>query len=258
MLTAACAARLGMKCILLLKKRGVTEQKGNLILDKIYGAKVQFVDTDSYEDIYNLMDEIGTDLEKEGHRYYKIPCGGSNAVGSMGYAAAVMEMKEQAQQIRIDDGSPLRIDAVISATGSGGTTAGLLLGTRMFLPDAMLYGVAVDTDPFETIVPGIAADGAQLLGTSLQELGYTSETAHRFFSMIHHWGEGYAIPNREDTPYMEELAQKEGILLDPVYTGKAWSGFLKKVKEGVFDAFENIVFVHTGGAAALFAMELPR
>ena len=257
MLTAACAARLGMKCILLLKDRGVTGRKGNLVLDEIYGAQVQLIDTDSYDDIYRLMDEIGTDLEKQGHKYYKIPCGGSNALGCLGYTRAAAEIMEQAEQIRMEDGTPLKLDAVISATGSGGTTGGLLLGKELYLPDTMLFGVAVDNDPFEIIAPQIAEEGAKLLGTDLASLGYTKETAPHHFLMYHNWGEGYAIPNAEDTPYIKEMAQKEGILLDPVYTGKAWSGFLKKLEEGAFDSFENILFVHTGGAAALFAMDLP-
>ena len=231
MLTAACAARLGMRCILLLKDRGVTERKGNLILDEIYGAQVQLIDTDSYDDIYRLMDEIGSDLEKQGHRYYKIPCGGSNALGALGYACAAAEIAEQAKQIRMADGSALKLDAVVSATGSGGTTAGLLLGKELYLPDTKLYGVAVDTDPFEVIAPQIAEGSAALLGTSLEALGYTEESAAQHFQMYHHWGTGYAIPNAEDTPYIEEMAQKEGILLDPVYTVKAWSGFLLKLKE---------------------------
>ncbi len=256
MLTAACAARLGMKCYLLLKKRGITDYKGNLILDDIYGAEVRFIDTDSYDDIYREMHRIGEDLEKEGHKCYYIPCGGSNALGSVGYANAVKELSEQIRDVTTDEGEKLKIDAVVSATGSGGTTAGLLLGTRMYLPEAKLFGIAVDTDPFEEIVPEIACQGAALMETSLEELD-CGEHLPDHFEMFHHWGAGYAIPGAQDTPYIHELARMEGILLDPVYTGKAWAGFLEKLKEGYFDSFENIVFVHTGGAAALFAMRLP-
>lgn len=258
MLTAACAARLGMTCYLLLKKRGISDYKGNVVLDDIYGAKVRFIDTDTYDVIYEEMHRIGKELEQEGHKCYYIPCGGSNPLGALGYADAVRELKEQIRTMTTAEGKPLTVDAIVSATGSGGTSAGLLLGTRLYLPEAKLFGVAVDSDPFETIVPQIADGSAALLDTSLEELDCGEERLAEHFEMLHHWGAGYAIPNAEDTPYIHELARMEGILLDPVYTGKAWAGFLEKVQEGYFDSFENIVFVHTGGAAALFAMDLPR
>ena len=254
MLTAACAARLGMKCILILKKRGVTDRRGNIVLDEIYGADVRFMDTDTYDDIYAEMRRVGAELEKDGHRCYYIPCGGSNALGALGYARCIREIRDQ-----FAEASQKAPGAVISATGSGGTTAGLLLGTRMFLPETKLFGVSVDTDPFEEIVPALADEAAQLLDTSLNELGYDGlypDGASAQFRLYHNWGPGYAIPNAADTPYIHELAREEGILLDPVYTGKAWSGFLQELQKGSFDAFETIVFIHTGGAAALFAMDL--
>ena len=123
MLTAACAARLGMKCILILKKRGVTERLGNLILDDIYGADVRFMDTDSYGDIYDEMERIDTELAKEGHRCFHIPVGGSTPLGAVGYTNCVREIAEQLHGAEVGH--------IVSATGSGRTTAGLLLGARM-------------------------------------------------------------------------------------------------------------------------------
>nr|WP_325195192.1 D-cysteine desulfhydrase family protein [uncultured Oscillibacter sp.] len=243
MLTAACAARLGMKCILILKKRGVTEHKGNLVLDDIYGADVRFMDTDSYDDIYAEMHRVGEELAKEGHKSYYIPVGGSNPLGAVGYVNGVREFTVQALAAGI------RIGHIVSATGSGGTTAGLLLGAKLFQPGVKVTGMGVDDDPFEEIVPDLAAQAADILECSF-------EREQDDFEMVYHMGQGYAIPNAEDTPYIEELARMEGILLDPVYTGKAWAGMLKLLKEGYFGDEDNIVFVHTGGAAALFAMDL--
>ena len=243
MLTAACAARLGMKCILILKKRGVTEHKGNLVLDDIYGADVRFMDTDSYDDIYAEMRRVGEELAKEGHKSYYIPVGGSNPLGAVGYVNGVREFTVQALAAGI------RIGHIVSATGSGGTTAGLLLGAKLFQPGVKVTGMGVDDDPFEEIVPDLAAQAAGILECSF-------EREQDDFEMVYHMGQGYAIPNAEDTPYIEELARMEGILLDPVYTGKAWAGMLKLLKEGYFGDEDNIVFVHTGGAAALFAMDL--
>ena len=243
MLTAACAARLGMKCILILKKRGVTEHKGNLVLDDIYGADVRFMNTDSYDDIYAEMHRVGEELAKEGHKSYYIPVGGSNPLGAVGYVNGVREFTVQALAAGI------RVGHIVSATGSGGTTAGLLLGAKLFQPGVKVTGIGVDNDPFEEIVPDLAAKAADILECSF-------EREQDDFEMVYHVGQGYAIPNAEDTPYIEELARMEGILLDPVYTGKAWAGMLKLLKDGYFGDEDNIVFVHTGGAAALFAMAL--
>ena len=243
MLTAACAARLGMKCILILKKRGVTEHKGNLVLDDIYGADVRFMNTDSYDDIYAEMHRVGEELAKEGHKSYYIPVGGSNPLGAVGYVNGVREFTVQALAAGI------RVGHIVSATGSGGTTAGLLLGAKLFQPGVKVTGIGVDNDPFEEIVPDLAAKAADILECSF-------EREQDDFEMVYHVGQGYAIPNAEDTPYIEELARMECILLDPVYTGKAWAGTLKLLKDGYFGDEDNIVFVHTGGAAALFAMDL--
>lgn len=243
MLTAACAARLGLRCVLILKKRGVTDRKGNLVLDDIFGAQVEFMDTDSYEDIYAEMRERCEVLANQGHKGYIIPVGGSTALGSIGYAECVRELAEQAKEAGIE------ISHVASATGSGGTTAGVLLGARWYLPGVKVTGIGVDDDPFEEIVPRLADGAAALLGRA------PSGTPDDF-RMVYHLGQGYAIPNPEDTPYIQELARMEGILLDPVYTGKAWSGMLRLLEAGGFPGQEDILFLHTGGAAALFAMDL--
>lgn len=244
-LTAACAARLGMKCILLLKRRGVTEHRGNLVLDDIFGAEVRLLDTDSYDDVYAEMHRMGEALEQAGHKCCYIPVGGSTALGALGYASCVREFTVQALAAGI------RLGHVVSATGSGGTTAGLLLGTRLFMPGAKVTGVAVDTDPFQDIVPRLAEEAAALLERPLQR-------EKNDFEMVDHVGPGYAVPNPEDTPYIEELARTEGILLDPVYTGKAFAAMLQLLRQGYFDGEDDLLFLHTGGAAALFAMDLPR
>ena len=244
MLTAACAARLGMRCTLILKKRGVTDHKGNLVLDDIFGAQVEFMDTDSYEDIYAEMRRRCEALATEGHKGYIIPVGGSTALGAVGYAECVREMAAQAKEAGIELGH------IASATGSGGTTAGLVLGTSLFLPHAKATGLGVDTDPFEDIVPEFVKEAAGLVGQPVPT------DMNSRFQMLYHVGAGYAVPNAEDTPYIEELARQEGILLDPVYTGKAWAKFLMLVKEGYFNAAEQKDIVNTAGAAALFAMEL--
>lgn len=121
----------------------------------------------------------------------------------------------------------------------------------MFLPGVKVTGIAVDSGPFDKIVPRLAGEAAALLECPFQP----EENA---FQMVEHMGPGYALPNPEDTPYIEELARTEGILLDPVYTGKAFAGMMQLLRQGAFDGQDDLLFVHTGGTAALFAIDLPR
>lgn len=244
MLTAACAARLGMDCKLFLKDRGVTGRRGNLVLDEIYGAPVRLVDTDDYQDIYREMEAEAAGLEARGHRCCRIPLGGSTPLGTLGYAAAARECAVQAMAAGI------RVGHLVSATGSGGTTAGLLLGAGLFLPGARVTGMAVDPQPFRETVLDLAAGAAALLEASFQP-------GEKDLQILECAGPGYAVPDPAATPAILELARTEGILLDPVYTGKAWAGLLAQVKAGGFEGEGDIVFFHTGGAAALFAMDLP-
>ena len=244
MLTAACAARLGMDGKLFLKDRGVTGRRGNLVLDEIYGAPVRLVDTDDYQDIYREMEAEAAGLEARGHRCCRIPLGGSTPLGTLGYAAAARECAVQAMAAGI------RVGHLVSATGSGGTTAGLLLGAGLFLPGARVTVMAVDPQPFRETVLDLAAGAAALLEASFQPPA-------KVIQILDSAGPGYAVPDPAATPAILELARTEGILLDPVYTGKAWAGLLAQVKAGGFEGEGDIVFFHTGGAAALFAMDLP-
>lgn len=242
-LTAACAARLGMKAVLLLKQRGMTERRGNLILDELYGAEVQLMDTDSYDEIYAEMHRRSAELEAGGHKCCLIPLGGSTPLGAVGYVNCVREFTVQALAAGV------RVGHIVSATGSGGTTAGLLLGARLFQPGAKVIGVAVSGDPFDRIVPELASGAAELLNCA-------SSGNPGDFEMVENVGAGYAVPNAQDTPYIHALARDEGILLDPVYTGKAYSKLCQMLEAGSLSGDGAVVFVHTGGAAALFAMDL--
>ena len=236
-LTAACALRLGLDPILVLKTRGVWQRRGNQVLNHLMGVDVRFMDTDSYDDIYASMDRIGT---ASGKQYYKIPCGGSVPLGCLGYVACMEEISEQAKALDV------RFDYIVCATGSGGTHAGAALGARLFLPSARVMGVAVDTDPFETVVPRLMRGAAELLELDM-------EIKDEDVKLTPMWGEGYAIPSKEGNDAVRFMARNEGIILDPVYTGKAFAGLLKLNAEGAFHNEENILFIHTGGSGGLFA-----
>jgi len=234
MLTAAAAGKLGMKAILLLKKRGVTERLGNQLLEHWMGTDVRFIDTDDYNDIYREMDRVGREL---GVPYYKIPCGGSNALGTLGYVDCAREISRQG----------MHFDSLICAEGSGGTMAGLALGAKLFLPGTKVYGMMVDTDPFDRITPALMKEAAALLEA---DVPITAED----FRLRDMCGPGYAVPSEEGNAAVAYMAEREGIFLDPVYTGKAFAGLLAMAREGCFAETDNVLFLHSGGAGGLFAV----
>lgn len=234
MLTAAAARKLGMTPILILKRRGVTERRGNQLLEHLMGVDVRFMDTDSYEDIYREMDRVGREL---GVPYYKIPCGGSNALGTLGYVDCVREIAQQG----------LRFQHIICAEGSGGTMAGLTLGAKLYMPEARVTGMMVDTDPFEEITVRLTREAAALLGADVR---VTADD----FALRDLCGPGYAIPSEEGNAAVRFMAEQEGLFLDPVYTGKAFAGLIAMAKEGAFAPGERVLFLHSGGAGGLFAL----
>ena len=236
MLTAACAKKLGMTPILILKKRGVTERKGNQLLEYLMDTDVRFMDTDSYDDIYAEMDRVGKEL---GRPYYKIPCGGSNALGALGYVACVKEIAD----------SGMHFDYLICAEGSGGTHAGVALGAKLFMPGTRTVGVMVDSDPFDVITPGIMRGAAELLQADV-EIG--PGDVH----LLNMCGPGYAIPSKEGNTAIRMMAENEGLFLDPVYTGKAFAGLVRLAKEGAFRPEDNVLFLYSGGAGGLFAVDV--
>ncbi len=236
MLTAAAAGRLGLRTILILKKRGVTGRRGNLLLEHLMGTEVRFMDTDDYADIYAEMDRAGQAL---GLPYYKIPCGGSNALGSLGYVACAREIRDQGG----------RFEHIVCAEGSGGTMAGLALGAKLFLPGTRVHGMMVDRDPFDAITPALMRGAAELLEAD-------TAISPGDFSLRDMCGPGYAIPSEEGNAAVALMAAREGIFLDPVYTGKAFAGLLAMVRDGVFAPGEKVLFLHTGGAGGLFAVDM--
>ena len=234
MLTAAACARLGLRCILILKKRGVTACLGNQLLERLMGTEVLFMDTDDYADIYAEMDRMGQAI---GVPYYKIPCGGSNALGALGYVNCVREIAGQG-----------RFDHLVCAEGSGGTMAGLALGAKLFAPEMKVHGMMVDTDPFDVITPALMREAAALLESDV-------EITPEDYCLRDMCGPGYAISSEEGREAISLLAAREGIFLDPVYTGKAFAGLLAMAREGAFRPEDRVLFLHSGGAGGLFAVE---
>lgn len=233
MLTAACASKLGMDCVLVLKKRGITSRKGNQILNYFIGTDVRFMDTDSYDDIYDEMDRIAAEM---GRRVYKIPCGGSNALGALGYVDCISEVVQSGQNF----------DFIVTACGSGGTAAGIGLGISLYSPGTKLICSMVDDDEYDRIVPSLIheTEGLLEIKTELPQIEYINMS-----------GAGYSIPSDEGNAAIAMMMKYEGIVLDTCYTGKAFAGIIRKAREGAFSQNDNILFVHTGGAGGLFAQD---
>lgn len=233
MLTAACAQRLGLDCILVLKERGVTERKGNQILNYLMGVEVRFVDTDSYDEIYDEMDKIA---ESMGRKVYKIPCGGSNALGSLGYIDCMKEVADSKQ----------KFDHIVCACGSGGTAAGTILGAKMYMPETHVMCSMVDSDPFDVIVPELMKETVKLLDVDM-EIPVPD--------LLDMCGPGYSIPSEDGNEAISLMMKLEGIVLDTCYTGKAFAGLVKRARAGEYKPDDNVLFVHSGGAGGLFAQD---
>lgn len=233
MLTAACAKRLGLDCILVLKERGITSRKGNQILNYLMNAEVRFVDTDSYDEIYDEMDRIA---ESMGRKVYKIPCGGSNAMGSLGYMDCMKEVAESGQ----------KFEHIVCACGSGGTAAGTILGAKKYMPETHVMCSMVDSDPFEVIVPELMKDVVELIEEDM-EIPVPD--------LVDMCGPGYSIPSEEGNEAIAMMMELEGIVLDTCYTGKAFAGLVKRARAGEYKPEDNVLFVHSGGAGGLFAQD---
>lgn len=233
MLTAACALRLGLEPVLVLKQRGVCSCRGNQILNRLMDVEVRFVDTDRYDDIYAEMDRIAAE---RGKSVYKIPCGGSNPLGSLGYVDCMREIAESGQHF----------DHIVCACGSGGTAAGTILGAALHLPGTHVTAAMVDSDPFDQIVPELMRGIADLLGTDIPL---------PVPDLIDMCGPGYSIPSEPGNEAIALMLRLEGIVLDTCYTGKAFAGLVQMARAGAFRPEDNVLFLHTGGAGGLFAQD---
>lgn len=243
--TAVAAARLGLGCHLLLRGKPSKPADGNLLLDMLCGAKVTFTNRPGWEQRDERMQAMADEVAEAGGRAYVIPEGGSSYVGVMGYAVCVQELLEQEAAMGI------RIDAVVHATGTGGTTAGLALGfAAADRADVDVVGVAVcdDEATFDARVSRLVSECAHV--------GYVSEEVAKRA----HWrildgykGLGYAKPTPDNLELIQRIARDEGVILDPVYTGKAMGGLLLEAKGGRLGRDGAIVFLHTGGIFGLFS-----
>lgn len=244
--TAAAATKLGMECRILLEQRVVAmgdeyEESGNVMLDRLLGATI--VERHSAgTNMQEAMDTLASKLREEGRKPYVIPGGGSNPIGALGYVVCAQELLSQSFEAGV------RIDHVVHATGSTGTQAGLVVGLQASSSGIPVMGISVRAAKAqqEENVYRLVQSTARLLGME-REIGRETVVANSDYV-----GAGYGVPTPEMIEAVRLTARHEGILLDPVYSGKGMAGLIGLIQAGQFAKDDNVVFIHTGGAAALF------
>ncbi|ORE90785.1 D-cysteine desulfhydrase [Acuticoccus yangtzensis] len=242
--TAAFCARLGLDCHAVLEDRtGIPgpdyNDNGNVLLDHLHGATLSHVPGGS--DMNAAMEEVAARLKAAGKRPYIIPGGGSNPVGALGYANCALELVHQANE------RSLAVGLIVHATGSAGTQAGLVAGLHAINAQIPLLGIGVRA-PRAKQEENVFA----LAQATAEKIGAPPVPREMVVANTDYVGEGYGIPNAGTIEAIEMFAQLEGILLDPVYSGKGAAGLIDLVRRGVIGKEETVVFVHTGGSAGLF------
>ncbi|MDA0705031.1 MAG: D-cysteine desulfhydrase [Proteobacteria bacterium] len=244
--TAAAACKLGLACEVLLEHRVKRPSEpyansGNVLLDRIFGANLR--EYPDGTDFAAAMDKVADEIRVAGGKPYLIPVGASNTVGALGYVNCAIELLQQA------GASGLAIDHLVAATGSAGTQAGLIVGLRAMQSDMPLLGIGVNIPQAaqEEKVYALATATADYIGRP----GIV--TRDDIIANCNYVGSGYGAPTEAMNEAVLLLARTEGLLLDPVYSGKALAGMIDLIRKGEFGAASNIVFLHTGGSAALFA-----
>lgn len=244
--TAAAACKLGLACEVLLEHRigqpsDTYTTSGNVFLDRIFGANLR--EFPGGTDFGAAMADVAEEVRGKGGKPYIVPGGASNPVGALGYVDCAIEMLQQFESQNLD------IDHLITATGSAGTHAGLAVGLRGSGSDMPILGIGVNApqDVQEERVYNLAIETADLVDAS----GCVSRDD--IIADCNYIGPGYGEPTESMNEAVLMLARFEGLLFDPVYSGKALAGMIDYIRAGRFTAGEKVVFLHTGGSAALFA-----
>ena len=239
--TAATAAACGLRCELILNGVKPNLPQGNALLDVLLGAEIHWIERSERD---AKSKEVIERLSAAGRKPYLIPVGGSNGVGALGYVAAMAEFMEQLKNERVD--------RIVFASSSGGTQAGMVVGARANNLAGEVLGIRIDKDEgdaraYEQELSAIANDAATRLGMK-ERFTATDFKVNRSYSE-----KGYGVVGDLEREAIRTLAQTEGILLDPVYAGRAFGALLDLIRQKIISANETILFWHTGGAPALFA-----
>ncbi|MHA2425933.1 MAG: 1-aminocyclopropane-1-carboxylate deaminase/D-cysteine desulfhydrase [Candidatus Thorarchaeota archaeon] len=240
--TAAAAAVTGLRCILLLAGEEPEIATGNLLLDKLYGAEIKYFPDDDFLELNNRLDEIMETLQDFGLTPYAIPAGVSMPLGSIGYAQAMFELKEQMETW---DFTPKKI---VVASGTGGTLAGMLLGAQAAELDVDITGVSVVSR-----APELVQWVRDLVERAIYDYPQYFDSFNPMITIDDQFlGPGYGIMTDASHSAIEMFAKLEGVLLDPVYTSKAGSALIRMALAGDLDRKTPTLFWHTGGSPEIF------
>lgn len=241
--TVAVAVKMGMKAGLVLRGKEDNELDGNLFINKLLGADIRFITPEDYRNRrMEIMEELKKEIELQGFKPYIIPEGASNGIGSFGYFNAMEEILAQEKEMGI------HFDGIFIAIGSGGTHAGLLLGSKLLSSTSKIYGINVcdDEEYFKNNIYQILIESNKYLD---RDIDFDKSEINIIDGYV---GRGYALSTPAELNFISDLAKLEGIILDPVYTGKGMYGLTEEIKKGRFRDFKNILFIHTGGLFGLF------
>ncbi|HKZ95173.1 MAG TPA: D-cysteine desulfhydrase family protein [Candidatus Bathyarchaeia archaeon] len=242
--TAAAASKLGVKAILVITGEEPGSYDGNLLLNRLLGAEIRLLGgKPSKSDRARFMEEIAADLRKMGHIPYVIPAGASYPPGAAAYVNAMLELLRQARDYGF------KIDNIVHAAGSGGTQAGLVLADKALGSEVAILGICAEPGIKNKLIEetvGIAVKTASLLDLK------TNVMSDDVVLNEDYVGEACEKPTSEALRAIKLVAQTEGILLDPIYTGRAMAGLINLIKQGHYKRDDNVVFLHTGGTPALF------
>jgi D-cysteine desulfhydrase family pyridoxal phosphate-dependent enzyme len=235
--TAAAAARFGFRCILVLTGEKPEQPSANLLLDQLFAAQVVYVA--EREDRDRILQETFDRAAKEGLKPYLVPYGGSSPTGALGYAFAIKELMEQ----------NLQVDWIVFATSSGGTHAGLLVGQHVFGYSGNVLGISIDESEewLKEHVSELASLTSDKLGKRIEFI------PNKVLANDNYCSAGYGVLTELEREAIRLFATYEGLLLDPVYTGRAAAGMIDLIRKGFFKKNETVLFLHTGGQPALFA-----
>lgn len=241
--TAAAAAKAGLNCELILNGSQPDLPNGNLLLNELLGAKNHWIERPQRA---ARLQELPEQLRAAGRKPYVIPVGGSNGVGAAGY---VLAMTELAEQLRA---TGQRVDHIVFGSSSGGTQAGMVVGARVAGITARLHGIGIDKDDRS---PGPYEDElAQIANECADYIGFEPRFTRQDFEVTYgYMGRGYGVVGDLEREAIRMAASREGVILDPVYAGRAFGAMLDLTRKSVFKRGETVLFWHTGGAPALFA-----
>ena len=241
--TAAAAAKAGLRCELILNGKKPDVPNGNLLLNRLFDAREHWIDRSQRA---AKLRELPEQLRAQGGKPYVIGVGGSNGVGATGYVVAMIELMEQLRVNR------QRVDHILFGTSSGGTQAGIELGAKITGFNGKRHGLSIDKEEpehleYEREVAQIANECAAYLGSEMRLTQADIKVVYGYK------GEGYGVVGGLEREAIRLMARCEGIVLDPVYAGRAFGALVDLIRQGVFKRGETVLFWHTGGAPALFA-----